>query len=586
MPSAISFDSAVKILSSEVMARWPGTLTLDADYLKKRFPMRPELAAGWRLPNVLPKAPQELIVAVNTQFPWSLPIVALPEPTNVVTYPHVERDGHICVVSSSAVYQLPVGLAHVEALVVDALDVLEAGSSNSNVEDFFAEAQSYWSLIGKDRSYLWLVEPAPNDSRVWAAMSTEGNTVVASSNQSLKAWAAAAGRPEGECEPALMLRLPQPLEPKDYPLKPADLISLAERIGAGDEIRSAIGRWKLRRPLRIVISFTHLDKTVLLGAQLPTPGSIRIPGSRGNGVPGFRSTGRRPAARIRALCSIPLEFGHLRVVPIYREFLHERTAGAKAQGLRNFHVLVIGCGALGGQIAVQLVQAGVGELTLLDDETFDWRNVGRHVLDGKSVGQNKAQATAKAIGRRFPDADVHPVEATWEEHFKRFPKLFDEVDLIVSATAETASNRHLDQLSSAGVVAPVVFGWLEPFAVSSHAIFRHPSGAGLKEITDDFGLLLEPVTDRDSAGPLPQEASCGAFYQPYSALSSLSGVILVAELVVDALIGKASSSVHRIWVSGADDIQENGLSITPVWHARLNEQGFNRRYEVPIGPIP
>jgi sulfur-carrier protein adenylyltransferase/sulfurtransferase len=222
----------------------------------------------------------------------------------------------------------------------------------------------------------------------------------------------------------------------------------------------------------------------------------------------------------------------------------------------------------------------------MDEDVFDWRNVGRHVLDGSYVGLNKADALKEAILKRFPDMQVDAVPTAWETHFNLKPPkdVFDRADLMISLTGEAASNQHLDALVQEGHVPAVVFGWLEPFGVAAHAIFSLAQSGSLKDCTDQTGLLLEPVTDRDTHPNLPQEASCGAFYQPYSALSALHGVALVGELAIDALLGRQSIAIHRVWVGAASEFSQNKLSFVPKWQGLLNTLGFSRRFDIPIQP--
>lgn len=231
-------------------------------------------------------------------------------------------------------------------------------------------------------------------------------------------------------------------------------------------------------------------------------------------------------------------------------------------------------------MAIQLAQAGVGRLTLIDHDIFEWSNVGRHVLDGSYVGRNKAKAIAENICKRFPDIKVEGIPTNWEVHHRSEERVFDTADLMISVTGEAAGNRKLDVLVENGDMPPVIFGWIEPFGVASHAIFRHPFGGKLSNVTTNSGLLEEPVADLASAPPLPQEPSCGAFYQPYSSLSSLPSIALIGELAVDALFDRIQTSTHRVWVGNADAFSRNGLSLHPSWHGRLNVHGYNRRFDI------
>lgn len=229
---------------------------------------------------------------------------------------------------------------------------------------------------------------------------------------------------------------------------------------------------------------------------------------------------------------------------------------------------------------MQLAQAGVGRLTLLDQDLLTWQNVGRHVLDSNAVGQFKAKALERAIRRRFPDAAVTGIVKSWEDYLSEGGEALNSADLMISVTGDAASNRHLDERAAAGDVPAVLFGWIEPFGVAAHALFCQPGARRLIDISDEFGRLTEPVADVKSAPALPREPACGAFYQPYSSLNALPSVALLGELAVDALLGRVSTSTHRVWVGGADEFSRNGLSVHPAWHPRLNALGYNRRFDL------
>lgn len=586
MPDGPSNVSAVAELDEKLQVRWPGSAQLNASEVRRRFPSREGLVATWRVLGALPDPQDVLLVSVDGQFPWTLPRIALAEPKNCISHPHIEADGQICVVPTSAVYELPVGIRHVESLIDDVTAVLAQGNAESNDEDFFTEAHSYWTLIAPAAGSFLLINRLPTVHSLLSAADCGLDVVVGESKNAIETWAQRAQQKVGQSEQALLIALDAPLHPRDYPLTPRDLVEFSERAGASHVLRVAVMKWAFKAPLRIVISFPHSGSFVYLGGEVQSTNTFRLPSSRKVGVPGFRSKGGSATARLAAISQNPSKFKHWRAFPIYRSFLRERTAGIEAGALDKFHVVVVGCGALGGQLAVQLAQAGVGRLSLLDNEDLDWRNVGRHVLDGTSVGKSKAHALKEALLRRFPDSEVDSFARSWEQHFTVAPDLFDQADLVISATAEPASNLHLDDLSKSGYIAPVMFGWMEPFAVSSHAVFRHPAGPGLSDIVDEFGLLLEPVVDMDMAPTLPREPSCGAIFQPYSSHSALACVGLVAALAIDTLLGRVASSVMRTWVGPASAFHDNSLSITPVWHERINRQGFSTLYDQTILEVP
>ena len=579
MPESIG--KSIELLHAEIVSQWKDTSRISPYELGKRFPQRQNLASAWYLNKVLQEYPYDLIVCVDKDFPWSLPLIVLPDcGLNGAFYPHVESDGFLCIIPAMASFELPVGIKHIEYLIQEADDLLQKGRTGANESDFYVEAESYWRLGLKRDSEFWLVTQPPESHAVWTSLVVGKNFVIAPDKPLAQSWLKNSGRQTGVShQSALILRLPTPLHPKDYPLIMRDLFSLIHKVGASAQIKRALSECDEKTILPVLIVFNYQLKTIILGGGFLPPGHIRMYGTKHYGISGFRSLKQMPyESRLNALSKVSEKFPRLKVVPVYKEYLQERTAGTIASELDPFHVIIAGCGALGGQLAIQLSQAGVGRLTLLDQDFLDWRNVGRHVLDGSFVGRNKAEAIAESILRRFPDARVKGFSTTWEKYFQPLPKN-DYADLMISVTGEVAGNRHLDALVKNGQVPPVLFGWIEPFGVAAHAIFRHPKGGSLAEISDNTGLLKEPVADLRGTPPLPQEASCGAFYQPYSSVSALPCIATIGELALDVLFKRIQYSVHRVWVSNSEAFSRNGLSIHPSWLYRLNSMGFNRRYD-------
>lgn len=587
MPSTLLRDKALDRLRHDIPARWAGATEITPQELRARFPKRLKLVAGWRLPGAIQEPPHDLLVLFDERTPWTLPLVALPNATGGVSYPHLEADGHLCLIPSGTAFELPVGLQHVEQLVADADAVMVAGRTGANDDDFYSEAHSYWTLVEPSRSEIWLTAPAPNAHSLWFASRHGEDWVVGPARDAVSAWLRHSGRPVGAAEPCVVIRVDAPLHPRDYPLSAADLLTFARDTEAGELVSTALKKWSVKQALPVLIVYPHGGKDVLLGGLLAPPGSIRMPGAKHNGVPGFRYVpSLNGGARGAALAAAGGRFAHVRVVPVYRDFLVGRTAGQVPASLRDAHVVVAGCGAIGGQLAVQLAQSGVGKLTLVDDDVFTWQNVGRHVLDGRSVGKWKASELAAVIRSSFPDISVEALVARWDGLNQDQWKKVDSADLWVSATGDAPSNQHLDELVASGEVPATVFCWLEPFAVAGHAVLHLSGGSRLRGLTDGTGRMLEPVSDLFSAPQPPQEPSCGAFYQPYSSLASLSTVAVTGELVLDALAGKATVSAHRVWVGSAESFGANGLQVHPAWHARLSNFGYNRRYDLPVPPLP
>lgn len=112
--------------------------------------------------------------------------------------------------------------------------------------------------------------------------------------------------------------------------------------------------------------------------------------------------------------------------------------GADAMArLRRCHVIVFGLGGVGSYAAECLARSGVGELTLVDQDTISVTNINRQLYALRStVGQSKAEVAARRCADIDPELRVHPICATYDAaHRDRFfsthyDYIADAIDLV------------------------------------------------------------------------------------------------------------------------------------------------------------
>lgn len=81
------------------------------------------------------------------------------------------------------------------------------------------------------------------------------------------------------------------------------------------------------------------------------------------------------------------------------------------QRLLEAHALVIGAGGLGSPVLLYLATAGVGRITVVDDDTVDLTNLQRQIVhDMSRVGLPKAVSAAEAVGRINPEVRMQPLQ--------------------------------------------------------------------------------------------------------------------------------------------------------------------------------
>ena len=85
---------------------------------------------------------------------------------------------------------------------------------------------------------------------------------------------------------------------------------------------------------------------------------------------------------------------YTRQINYFTEFLGDEIKGERAQKkLFEARVLIFGCGAVGGDIAVELVMSGIRHITLFDMDIVAASDVSRHIFfDRKTIGKSKSDA--------------------------------------------------------------------------------------------------------------------------------------------------------------------------------------------------
>ena len=114
--------------------------------------------------------------------------------------------------------------------------------------------------------------------------------------------------------------------------------------------------------------------------------------------------------------------------------------GPEAQArLAASHVILFGLGGVGSYTAECLARAGVGELTLVDQDTVSLTNLNRQLEALHStLEQTKVQAVARRLLDINPALVLHPIHATYdaahrEQFFPegcRYDYIADAIDLV------------------------------------------------------------------------------------------------------------------------------------------------------------
>jgi molybdopterin-synthase adenylyltransferase len=81
------------------------------------------------------------------------------------------------------------------------------------------------------------------------------------------------------------------------------------------------------------------------------------------------------------------------------------------QRICNAHAVIVGAGGLGSPAALYLASAGIGKLTLVDNDTVDFTNLQRQILHTQArVGMAKVESGREALAAINPEVTLVPLQ--------------------------------------------------------------------------------------------------------------------------------------------------------------------------------
>ncbi|APT90626.1 molybdopterin biosynthesis-like protein MoeZ [Corynebacterium sphenisci DSM 44792] len=213
--------------------------------------------------------------------------------------------------------------------------------------------------------------------------------------------------------------------------------------------------------------------------------------------------------------------------------------------LRAARVLVVGAGGLGSPILAYLGAAGVGRLTVIDDDVVEESNLQRQVLHrAADLGRPKAESAADAVRRLDPAARVTPVVGRLTAD--NAAALFADHDLVLDG-ADNFATRYL--VADAGELTgtPVVWGTIDRYA-GQVSVFWPGEGPLLRD-------LYPEQPDPDS---VPSCAAGGVL----GALVGLVGSTMAVE-ALKVLAGVGEPAVGRLLLIDALAARTRELAFAP-----------------------
>ena len=564
IPPDDNHSSAVQELADWVSDNLTAATPLSDKVLKKYADK--DFVFGFHIPHEVTPFLRDFYVCVDRKYPYSLPRIYLRDEDLYLKIPHLEDDGYVCVNDERATGDHTNPIEVVKDVISEASKVLEKGILGLNTGDFLSEIHTYWTT--KHFHSVRIIEELDGPPRLLSSINTGGAIYVANDKDTLDHWSENALTPNqihfAKSDPVIFLELKSDPLPCDYPNTGKELLAFIEK--HADAILKNLHDLCEKSPARITFIFR------LHSTSRPAYISATVERPRETGWPtGTDKRGKRPMngfrpGKVPAKLRTMQYFGANNVarnapVRLDAPWIHGRDMIENFDEVKTKHVVIIGCGSVGSEVAALLAKTGVGSLTLVDDDHLKPENCGRHFLGNEYLLRNKAEAMKVALEKAYPHiSQVNAINGKWPSHYKSNFSDMDKIDLIISATADMATEFALNEWQlKAGRTIPVLYGWTELYASAGNALLIGKDGPCFACSHDQYGENNAPVTSFDEARQhIASQPACGSTFQPYGPIQLGFINTMIANESIKVLTKGASNSYRRAWAADIDFIKTSG----------------------------
>lgn len=237
---------------------------------------------------------------------------------------------------------------------------------------------------------------------------------------------------------------------------------------------------------------------------------------------------------------------------LVRTARHAVLAGIGEEGQRRLaaaHVAVVGAGGIGSPVLLALAAAGIGTITVIDDDVVELTNLQRQLAHRvEDIGRPKTSSAERAITALSPDAVV--VTATERLGSSNAERLLSGADIVVDTSDSFPTRRDVAAATEA-LGVPLVWGAVQEWHAQATVFWSNPPEHDPVVLTDLFPLGTE--------GEPPSCAQVGVL----GALCVQIGGVLAGE-VVKLVTGAGEPLLGRLVVIDSLAARQHEITIRPA----------------------
>lgn len=500
----------------------------------------------------------QIVIGVDNVFPLSVPKIFLSREKEIIL-PHIEPDGFVCYLDQEVVvdYSRPKDI--IEDALKTALNTIKKSIEGESDLDLINEFEDYWGRNENcvNQLYFSCFEPTESVTKLYTTHLKKGKKKISlfGTNDSLEFLNTnllGLKKTNATKKPVIYIPITEGknLLPQTYKSF-WSFQELRERIWADldktnrNELNKILKGWK-----------TNKTQYILLGIKSPV---------------GLKLVGVE-CKNINSLRCHPLnsDVNIIKASPFHINRYDENVIKARGETTYKYSkVLIIGCGSLGSRIATEIMQVGIKELHLVDNDTLWLENTYRHQLGKDSVSINKAIAMRNYLKQRFPFEK-------FVSHNKKIEDLvlinkvdLSKYDVIISATGSPNSSFFLNQfLIDKKIETPIIYTWNDPYSIGGHnLLISNYKKSCYRCLYENDGVTNRASFCEPGQRMLKKIAGCSSGFVPFSNLDCLRTCLDCIDLLQTGL----NSNKLKSWKGDGAKFLSEGLNATSRFNLSQTE---------------
>jgi molybdopterin-synthase adenylyltransferase len=495
-----------------------------------------------------------LWVGIRESFSLTLPIIFLQPADALGMIPHLEEDGYLCYLDSeSLLLDIDRPLDILVEAINRATDLLEASVNGETQWDFMDEFNAYWQKLSPQTPSLPAFLPVDNTlRRIYAYKHGDRYVLVTDcidracayfnhQNKHLKCYTR---------HTALYI----PLESDTFLIPPTSE-KLWNVKNLQEIIRKHVSADNQKKLREYRVRKNRAEELVIMGIPRPQGGMTLI------GLI-FSNLGSEHPLIAGNNTKVPTP---INVQRYDLEYLLPR--GGANPKLNEIKALVVGCGAVGGNIPASLVQVGIRDLTLIDPDILKSENIYRHPMGKCHEKQYKTIAIKEEIKSKYPYLTITTYQTYIEKAITKGDIDLSNFDLAIFATGNQTMELYLNRLiHKYNLLA--VFTWLEPYGIGGHSLLTRSGKPGcfqclFKSDSDDPQNYNQASFAAFGQSFAKNDLGCGTSYTEYGALDAQKTALQTVQLALDGLSRLEPNNPLISWKGRDNHFTAAGFKTSP-----------------------